>query len=115
MQAKQFQSVPSKAVIYVVRNNPDIRGGAAPLAFDGVSSVATYPGTFIRWEAAPGTHRITGMGADPGQITLNTEAGRVYYVRQQVAGWGSPMSTLLAVNEQDGRAVAMRGTLISVQ
>jgi len=115
MQAKQFQSVTDKAVIYVVRNDPDIRGGAVPLTLDNTGGATTYPGTFIRWEVAPGPHRIVGMGSDPGRITLNTEAGRVYYVRQMVTGWGSPISSLQLVSEQDGRAVAMRGTLVSAQ
>jgi hypothetical protein len=114
-QAKQFQSVPDKAVIYVVRNDPDINWQPAPLVLDGGGGVTTYPGTFIRWEVAPGPHRITGLSGDGGLITLNTAAGKVYFVRQTVLGFGSPSSNLQTVSESDGRAVAMRGQVIPVR
>ena len=115
MQAKQFQSLPDRSVIYVVRNNPDMRPLPATLALDDTGGVTTYPGTFFRWEVQPGTHRIAGLAGDNGVITLNTQPGRVYYVRQIVTGWRSPTSTLQLVSEQDGRPVAMRGELISLQ
>lgn len=114
MQAKQFENLPDKSVIYVVHSHPDFRDLPAPLVLDDRGGLTTYPGTFTRWEVAPGTHRIAGLAGDSGQIILNTEPGRVYYVRQTVTGWRSPSSSLQLVNEQHGRAVAMRGTLIPV-
>ncbi len=114
IQAKRFQSVPDKSVIYVVRSHPDLRDMPAPLVLGDRGGVTTYPGTFTRWEVDPGTHRIAGLAGDSGQITLNTQAGRIYYVRQMVTGWRSPSSSLQLVNEQHGQAVAMRGTLIPV-
>ncbi len=112
IQAKQFRNLPDKSVIYVVRSHPDLRDLPAPLVLDDSGGVTTYPGTFFRWEVDPGKHRIAGLAGDSGQITLNTAPGRVYYVRQMVTGWRSASSSLQLVNEQHGRAVAMRGTLI---
>ncbi|HKA43863.1 MAG TPA: hypothetical protein VKF40_17915 [Burkholderiales bacterium] len=114
-QAKQFRTVPDKAVIYVVRNDPDINRLPTPLLIDGGAGATTYPGTFVRWEVAPGTHRIAGVASDAGTITLNTAAGQIYYVRQTVLGFGSPISNLQVVSEQAGRAVAMRGQVIPMQ
>jgi len=114
IQAKQFESLPDKSVIYVVRSHPDLIDLPAPLVLDDSGGLTTYPGTFTRWEVAPGKHRIAGLAGDSGHITLNTEPGRVYYVRQTVSGWRSPSSILQLINEQHGRAVALRGTLIPV-
>jgi hypothetical protein len=114
-QAKQFQNVPDKAVIYVVRSYPDLNPRPTYLLFDNRGGVTTYPGTYVRWEVAPGKHRIAGFASDSGLIELNTEPGKIYFVRQVVVGFRSPISNLQQTSEQDGRAVALRGQLISVQ
>ena len=113
-QAKQFQTMPDKSVIYVVRNDPDINRLPTHLMLDNRGGVTTYPGTFFRWEVAPGHHRIAGFSSDSGMIELDTEPGKIYFVRQVVLGFRSPISNLQRTSEQDGRAVAMRGKLISV-
>jgi hypothetical protein len=115
MQAKQFQPLPDKSVIYIVRSFPDFTELPAPLVLGDAAGITTYAGTFIRWEVPPGSNRIAGYAGDSGQITLNTRAGGVYYVRQMVSGWRSPHSTFQLVTEPTGQAIAMRGTLIPVQ
>ncbi len=114
-QAKRFESLPDKSVIYLVRSHPDFRDLPAPLVLDDAGGVTTYPGTFFRWEVPPGRHRIAGFAGDSGQIVLDTRAGGVYYVRQLVAGWRSPNSTFQLVTEPTGRAIAMQGSFIPVQ
>jgi hypothetical protein len=59
--AKQFQPLPDKAVIYIVR--PLVDGNVSgPLSIPG-GAISTHPGTYFRWEGPPGTHRITGAAA----------------------------------------------------
>ncbi len=115
LQAKRFEPVPGKAVIYLVRNNPDISGVAATLKLDDVIMGSTYPGTYFRWEVAPGRHRIGGFGPDNGEITLATEAGKIYFVQQVVMTLRSPISSFSVVSDREGRMIAMRSELIRVQ
>lgn len=114
IQAKKFESVPDKAVIYLVRDMPDFSSRPATIALDDAAMITTYPGTYFRWEVAPGTHRIAGFAGDSGVITLQTEPGKVYFVQQRLSPWSrSPWSYFYAIGEQYGRAVVMRSELIS--
>ena len=114
-QTMQIQSASDKAVIYVVRNDPDLNWRPATLLLDARSTVTTFPGTYFRWEVPPGPHLIAGYASDNGRIELNTEPGKVYFVWQIVMGFRTPSSNLQRVSEQDGRAVAMRGQAIAIQ
>ena len=101
------------SVIYIVRDIPDHNNVPATLSLDERMSVTTYEGTYYRWEVPPGEHRIAGMFADNGRITLQTQADRIYYVQQ----WTRPflqyaMSYFRPVEEQQARAVIARSTLV---
>jgi hypothetical protein len=68
----------------------------------------------VRWEVTPGMQRIAGYAGDGGTIALNTEPGKIYFIRQTVA----PVQNLLqskfnTINEQDGRAVVTRSARIA--
>lgn len=117
LQAKRFESVPDKAVIYLVRALPDFNDGPATIWLGDADTITTYPGTYYRWEVAPGRHRIAGFAADTGSITLQTEPGKVYFVQQRVTPvtWlrsQQPQSHFYPIAEGNGRAVVMRSQLI---
>jgi len=115
IQAKKYESVPGKAVIYLVRGDPDLSTQGAPLTLDNRGSVTTYPGTFVRWVVDPGPHTISGMFGDSGKIELQTAAGSINYVRQSVTGVQTPTSFLQAVGPQDGQGYVNLATMIPVQ
>ena len=115
LQARRFEGVSGKAVIYLIRNDPDISRQAATVKLDDRVMGTTYPGTYLRWEVAPGQHRVAGFVSDNGEISLATEAGKIYFIRQTVVNVHTPRSVFRAVSEQDGRMVVMRGTLINMQ
>lgn len=116
IQAKKFETVPDKAVIYLVRDHPDFSDRAATIWLGDAAMITTYPGTYFRWEVAPGTHRITGYGADIGTITLHAEAGRIYYVQQQLSPFlRYPQSYFYLVSEPYGRSAVMRAVLVGGQ
>lgn len=105
--APAVQGAPGKAVIYVVRTRPDMSYLTAPIMIDDRPLGATFAGTHMRLEVAPGTHRITGYGSDIGSITVNVAADRVYFVQQSVSGsWRatSPMSFFTLLDDAHGRA-----------
>lgn len=113
LQAKKFEAVPDKAVIYLVRDYPDFNDAAATIWLGDTAMITTYPGTYYRWEAAPGTHRIAGYGPDIGAIIVQTEPGRIYFVLQRLAPFlRFPHSQFYLVAEPQGRAAVNRAVLV---
>ena len=114
IQAKRFETVPDKAVVYIVRDHVGmdldhmLRLGESEI-------ISTYTGRYYRWEVAPGTHRIAGMMESTASLTLNLEAGKIYYVRHGVIGSdaseGVQWTYLQRVDERAGRAIIARGVL----
>ena len=116
LQAKKFEAVPGKAVIYLVRDYPDFNDAAATIWLGDTAMITTYPGTYYRWEVPPGTHRIAGYGPDIGAIIVQTEPGRIYFVLQRLAPFlRFPNSYFQLVSDGSGRAAVMRSTLAGDQ
>ena len=114
IQAKRFEPVAGKAVVYIVRDHvgPVLRD---TLWLGDSEMITTYTGTYYRWEVAPGTRRITGSGAFTTSLTLNVEAGKIYFVRHGVNGTersGVMMNSLQQMDEQTGRARVAQATLL---
>jgi len=82
---KKIEPVAGKAVVYVVQNSFGVY--SAGLTFDDGTQITTYPGTFYRWVTAPGTHAIrSSEGNLNARITLQVDAGKVYFVQHTVNG-----------------------------
>jgi hypothetical protein len=109
-KADPFRAVPGKSVIFLVRSDPDAYQRKAEMHLDDGKPVAMYPGTYIRWVVLPGAHQIQGAAPDTALMKLRTEAGKVYYIQQDVGGITAPMSTLQRMSERDGRAAVRRST-----
>lgn len=114
LQAKKFESVPGKAVIYIVRAYPDLYNGHGYLWLDDSISLTTLGGQFFRWEVAPGAHRIVGSGQDMSNMTIHAQAGGVYFVQHAVTGWGYTTygGSVNMLSESAGRQLVQRATLI---
>jgi hypothetical protein len=112
LEAKKFQAVPDKAVIYVVRDSPDHSNVQAQIRVGDKLLLKTYPGTYFRWEVPAGTHVITGFGEDIGTISVQAERGRIYFVQQRVTTLRVPNSYFSLVGEPEGRAAVMRSALV---
>ncbi len=115
LQARKFEAVPGKAVVYVVRAYPDFTEMQAVIKLDGGLSLKTYRGTYYRWEVEPGVHRIAGAYFDSGEIRFETAPGRIYFVLQRVTTFltGSPQSHFYLVGEPEGRAAVLRSVMVS--
>lgn len=114
IQAKQFQSLPDKAVIYIVRQRMDSRHPGT-LWLDDHAMITTYRHTYYRWEVNPGSHRIAGFAPGGASISLTSEAGKIYFVQHTVLGpWRSSViaTYLERINEQDGREIVSMGQLL---
>ncbi len=112
-QAKQFRPVSDKGVIYVFRESPDFGSSATTISFDGLMIGTTYPGTYYRWEAAPGLRSISGVSHDTGEVKLKVEPGKIYYVQQAVwSSRSSYVSFFNVVDEARGKAGVLGTTLL---
>lgn len=113
LQAKKFEAVPGMAVIYIVRNQPDLSPHHGTLTLDDTGMITTFPGTYYRWEVAPGSHRIRSYVIGTAAVTLQAEAGKIYFVQNKVSGFRSATNVFLEViPEGDGRAMVVRSQLI---
>jgi hypothetical protein len=114
LEAKRFELVPGKAVIYVVRDYPDVSREAATLMLDDNMMGSTYPGTYFRWVVDPGRHRIRGFAGDAGSITIDVAPDRMYFIQQTYTrgftGFGQ--SFFRPIPEPYGRGAVMRGELV---
>ena len=114
IEAKRFDPVPGKAVIYLVREYPDISREAATVMLDDNVMGSTYPGTYFRWVVEPGRHQIRGFAGDAGAMTLDVAPDRMYFVQQShsrvLSGFGH--SFFRPVPEPYGRGAVLRGELV---
>jgi Protein of unknown function (DUF2846) len=74
----------TKARIYVIR--PALIGGAVQMKVTDNDELIgkTGPQSYLVWERSPGEAFVTSKAEKPCSVTLNVEAGKVYYVLQRV-------------------------------
>ncbi len=114
IQSKKFESVPDKAVIYIVRSAMDSWESGA-LLLDDRATLTTYRHTYYRWEVAPGSHRIAGFAGDNSVLDLDVRAGAVYFVEYTVHGtpWtGWAFTRLRPIDAQLGRRLVQGSRLL---
>jgi hypothetical protein len=113
IEAKRFDPVAGKAVVYLVREYPDISREVATVMLDDKMMGSTYPGTFFRWVVEPGRHQIRGFAGDAGTMVLDTLPDSIYFVQQSYTrgftGFGQSFFRLIP--EPYGRGAVMRGEL----
>jgi hypothetical protein len=114
LEARKFEPVPGKAVIYVVRDSLDFSNDGAPIYIGEKLLPATYPGTYFRLVVPAGRHTIVGYGQDSGTITVEVEQGKIYFVQQRVTYLRVINSNFALVSEPQGRAAVLRSVLLTV-
>jgi hypothetical protein len=115
IQAKRFEPAPGQSVIYLVRTPLD-SSEPQTLLLNGVATVATLPGTYFRWEVAPGRNHIEAFGFGSENLTLTTEPGGIYFLEHTVIGdrrdGGVVLTALRRVGDQYGRELVTRSRLV---
>jgi hypothetical protein len=113
MQAKRFEPVPDKAVLYVVRPPLD-SDHPGVLVVDTGEYISTMPGTYNRIELKPGMRVIEGMIPPSLRITLNAQPGQIYFMRLDVRGTsrgGPTTASLQLISPEWGRTLVAQGSL----
>lgn len=114
IEAKRFEQVPGKAVIYLFRDYQDFTDEVSTVMLDDQMMGSTYPGTYFRWVVEPGRHQIRGYAGDAGAFTMDAAPDRMYFMQQAVSRLfhGFAQSFFRPVPETYGRAAVMRGELV---
>ena len=115
IEAKKFELVPGKSVVYLVRDYPDLSREVGTVMLNDQMMGSTYPGTFFRWVVDPGRHHIRGYAGDAGAIVIDTAPDHAYFVQQSVTprGFtGFAQSMFRPVPENYGRAAVLRSELV---
>lgn len=113
LEAKRFEPVAGKAVIYLVRDMPDISREVATVMLDDQMMGSTYPGTYFRRVVEPGRRQIRGFAGDSGSFTIDVLPDRIYFVQQlySLGFHGFGQSFFRLIPESYGRGAVLRGEL----
>ncbi|WP_080406580.1 DUF2846 domain-containing protein [Burkholderia ubonensis] len=81
---KTFSAPQEKAAIYVYRN--ESMGGAIkmPVTLDGQHLGDTAAKTYLYTEVEPGPHQLVSKAENDSTLNVDTVAGKIYYVWQEV-------------------------------
>lgn len=114
--AKSFAVKPGKANIYVYRNETMGAAMKMPVALDGRLVGDTGAKTYLRLEVDPGSHAVASKTENDSTVTLNTVAGRNYFLWQEVKmGLMSARSQLQEVDEPTGKTGVAECKLIEAK
>jgi hypothetical protein len=95
-EAKQFETRPGAAALYVFRNDFPSTSTLedSVLYVDDRLIGATLPGTFFRIDLLPGTHELHGYGYDRGSFKIRARDGEAHFVALNVIGGVSHFSPM---------------------
>ena len=113
-KAKDFSPVPNKASLYIYRN--ESFGAAIPMtvSVNGKALGQTAAQTYFRLNLNPGKYTVESHAENVSSIPLTTEAGKSYFVWQEVKmGLWMARSQLQQTDETTGRAGVIESKLIA--
>ncbi|MFD2450853.1 DUF2846 domain-containing protein [Ideonella paludis] len=106
---------PGISQVYVYRNETLGAALSMPVTVNGKLAGATGPNSFFKFDLPAGSHTLTSQG-DTSKLTLQTEAGKLYFVWQEVKmGMMSGGSKLQSVPEAQGKKGVLECSLIQQQ
>ena len=101
---KDLTPPEGKALLYIYR--PSVAGTVVPMPVicDETMIGTTKGKTFVYAFVDPGKHTITAEAEKPATLDIETEADKVYYIRQKVKmGAWSARTDLELVDEKEGK------------
>jgi hypothetical protein len=113
IQAKKFEAVPGRSVIYIVRPPLD-SSHPGVVTIDGTLQISTFQGTYNRVEVAPGTHLIEGVIPPSLRMVVDTQPGQIYFLRLWVRGsdrGGPTTAALEPISPEYGRTLVAQATM----
>ena len=101
---KTFAVPAQKASLYVYRNESMGAGVKMSVTLDGKALGNTAAKTYLYAEVEPGQHKLTSEAENTSELTVDTVAGKAYYVWQEVKmGLLYARNKLQLVDEKTGQ------------
>ena len=113
-KAKDFSPIPNKASLYIYRD--ESFGAAIPMtvSVNGKALGQTAAHTYFRLNLTPGKYSVESHAENVSNLSLTTEAGKNYFVWQEVKmGMWMARSLLQQTDETAGRTGVMASKLIA--
>lgn len=115
-KAKTFANSPDQASFYIYRN--EFMGAAIRMSVqvDGKPIGKTGPKTYFAFKLEPGVHTFVSSAENDSMLQVNAEAGKVYYVWQEVKmGIMSAGSKLQLVDPVTGQSGVKESELLEIE
>lgn len=115
-ELKTFSAKPGVAGLYIYRNESMGAAIRMDVAVDGKNIGQTAAKTYFYTELSPGKHTITSKAENTDTLEVNTVAGKLYYVWQEVKmGLMSARTKLSLVDEAEGKKGVQESQLAAGQ
>lgn len=104
-EAKTFKAPDDRGSVYLYRTGRAFgAAGQLQVKVNSLAAGGTGPGTFFRWDFKPGTYTfLSSTGESSAVVQLDIEAGKVYYLRQDMRmGLEAGRVTLIEVDSKQG-------------
>ncbi len=115
-RAKEFLPAPNMASLYIYRNEIFLEEFPITVSVNGKTLGQTAAHTYFHLNVMPGKYNIESLAQNVSSLPLSVEAGKNYFVWQEVKmgiGLWSAGSLLQQVDENTGRAGVMESKLIT--
>lgn len=116
-KAKLFSPPSKRALIFIYRNGDEglselVLPTLVTVSLNGTTLGKTSAKTFFRLNVKPGNYTIGSIAEKAVTLNLAVEAGKIYYVQQEITTW-SPRIFLRQVSEIKGHAAVLESRVIS--
>ena len=112
-QAKSFAAQPDKANIYLYRNESMGAAVKMDVVLDNNPVGKTVAKSYMKLEVSPGQHTIVSKAENDDVLNINTEAGKNYFVWQEVKmGILYARNLMHLTDEQTGKAGVLECKLL---
>jgi len=104
-EAKQFVAPDDKGTVFLYRTGRAVgAAGQLKVMVNSTDAGGTGPGTFFKWDLAPGTYTFSSStGESSAVIQLEVKKGQVYFIRQDARmGINSGRVTMKEVDTKKG-------------
>ncbi len=114
--AKEFIAPTDKAALYIYRDESFGAAIKMAISVDDKLIGQTASKTYFYKQVTPGVHKIQSVTENTSSVDVNTEAGKIYYVWQEVKmGFASAGSKLHIVDKEKGQKGVQKSKLIKEQ
>ena len=113
-RAKEFKAHPTKASVYIYRN--ETMGGAIkmPITMDGKVIGSSAPNTYFHMLVSPGKHTVNSLTENTATLSFDAKAKKKYFIWQEVKmGMWAAASALHMQSESEGKRGVLECNLAS--